>query len=75
MDSETSVNQKFDLESGGIPEPPGSTETSDTEESIVRTAVSTEINSQSLLLNLEKESCALEESISDVTSQLVSIQC
>ena len=71
MNSETSLFQKSNLESVTNAEKPSSSEPF--EESINRIA-STETDSCSPPPTQKKESCALEESISDVTSQLVSIQ-
>ena len=70
--SEMSVNQKSNMESGAIPEMPSFTETSESEELITRLGP-TETNSCSELPTEEKESCALEECLFDMTSQLVSI--
>ena len=67
-----SVNQKSNMESGAISEMPSFTEKSESEELITRLAP-TETNSCSELPTEEKESCALEECLLDMTSQLVSI--
>ena len=61
------------MESGAIHEMPSFTETLESEESINKMA-RTETSSCSELPTEEKESSVLEECLSDMTSQLVSIK-